>query len=86
VTPVTDVIAVREYWAECWVFPTEEGVLMSSVHLSEATTHRADPKHRDYGFVLVLACMVLGLVVASAIFKPAPVAAGTDDQVWFVGP
>jgi hypothetical protein len=48
---------------------------MSSVHLSEATTRRADLKHRDYGFVLVLACMVLGLVVASAIFKPAPVAA-----------
>jgi hypothetical protein len=86
VTPVTDVIAVREYWVECWVFPTEEGVLMSSVHLSEATTHRADLKHRDYGFVLVLACMVLGLVVASAIFKPASVSAGTNDQVWFVGP
>jgi hypothetical protein len=85
VTPVTDAIAVREYCTECWVFPTEEGVLMSSVHLSEATTHRADPKHRDYGFVLVLACMVLGLVVASAIFK-ASVSAGTNDQVWFVGP
>ena len=59
---------------------------MSSIHVSETTTHRADLKHRDYGFVLVLACMVLGFVVASAIFKPASVSAGTNDQVWFVGP
>jgi hypothetical protein len=86
VTPVTDVIAVREYNVKCWVFPTEEGISLSSIHVSETTTHRADLKHRDYGFVLVLACMVLGLVVASAIFKPAPVGAGTNDQVWFVGP
>jgi len=27
----------------------------------------------DYGFILALFCMVLALVVAIAIFKPAPV-------------
>jgi hypothetical protein len=59
---------------------------MSSVHLSETTTHGADLKHQDYGFVLVLACMVLALVVASAIFKPASAGTGINDQVWFVGP
>jgi hypothetical protein len=59
---------------------------MSSVHLSEATTHRADLKHRDYGFVLVLACMVLALVVASVIFKPVSAGTGMNDQTWFVGP
>jgi hypothetical protein len=60
--------------------------LTSSVHLYETTTHRADLKHRDYGFVLILACMVLGLVVASAIFTPAPVGSGINDQISFVGP
>jgi hypothetical protein len=59
---------------------------MSSLHLSETTTHRADLKHRDYGFVLVLACMVLALVVVSAIFTPAPVGSGINDQISFVGP
>jgi hypothetical protein len=46
---------------------------MSSVQLYETTKHRADLKHRDYGFVLVLVCMVLALVVASAIFAERPV-------------
>jgi hypothetical protein len=30
--------------------------------------------------------MALALVAASAIFKPAPVGTGINDQIWFVGP
>jgi hypothetical protein len=59
---------------------------MSSVHLYETTTHRADLKRRDYGFVLVLACMVLALVIASAIFTPTPIGSGINDQISLVGP
>ena len=46
---------------------------------------RTDLKHH-YGFILALVCMALALVVASAIFKPAPVGTGINDQIWFVGP
>ena len=59
---------------------------MSSVHLYETTTHRADLKHRDYGVILALVCMVLALVLASAIFTPTPVGRGINDQISFVGP
>ena len=59
---------------------------MSSVQLHETTKHTADLKHRDYGFVLALICMVLALLVGSAIFAPAPVGTGINDQIWFVGP
>ena len=60
---------------------------MSSLHLSETTTRKADLKHHDYGFVLVLACMVLALVVASIIFTPAAVGSGiNNDQISFGGP
>jgi hypothetical protein len=31
---------------------------MSSVHLYETAKHRVDLKHHDYGFILVLVCMV----------------------------
>ena len=37
------------------------------------THERTDLKQRDYGFVLALVCMALAVVVASAIFTPAPV-------------
>jgi len=59
---------------------------MSSVQLHETTKHKAALKHHDYGFVLALICMVLALLVASAIFAPAPAGAGINDQIWFVGP
>ena len=60
---------------------------MSSLHLYDTTKKsRAALKHRDYGFVLALICMALALVVASAIFTPAPVGTGINDQIWFVGP
>ena len=42
------------------------------------TQGRADLKHRDYGFILALVCMALAIVVASAIFAPAPVGSGIN--------
>jgi hypothetical protein len=46
----------------------------------------ADRKHPEYGFILALVCLALGLVVASAIFAPAAVSAGMNSESWFVGP
>jgi hypothetical protein len=59
---------------------------MSSVQLHETTKHKADLKHHDYGFVLALICMVLALVVASAIFAPLPVGSEISNQMSLVGP
>jgi hypothetical protein len=50
------------------------------------TRQRTDLKRGDYGFVLVLVCMALALVVASAIFAPAPVGSGITSEVTTVGP
>jgi len=46
----------------------------------------ADRKHPEYGFILALVCLALGLVVASAIFAPMPVGAELNSESWFVGP
>ena len=59
---------------------------MSSVQLYETTKRKADLKHRDYGFVLVLVCMALALVVASVIFAPLPVGSELSNQMSLVGP
>ena len=40
----------------------------------------------DYSFILALFCMVLALVVASAIFTPASVGAGITSEITSVGP
>jgi hypothetical protein len=45
------------------------------------THERTDLKHRDYGFILGLVCMALALVVASAVFTPAPVGAGITSEI-----
>ena len=50
------------------------------------TYQKADLQDRDYGFILALVCMVLALVVASAIFTPAPVGAGITSEITSVGP
>ena len=47
---------------------------------------KATRKHREYGIVLVLVCMALILVFASAIFTPAPVGGGIKDEISLVGP
>jgi hypothetical protein len=42
------------------------------------TYQKADLQYRDYGFILALVCMALAIVVASAIFAPAPVGSGIN--------
>jgi hypothetical protein len=84
VTSVTETIAVREY---CASFNThnQEGIMSLLYHTNE----KADLKHTDYtdyGFILALFCMVLVLVVASAIFAPAPVGIGITNEITSVGP
>jgi hypothetical protein len=60
--------------------------LSHKADLYEGSIPDTDRKHRDYGFVLALVCMVLGLVVASAIFAPAPVGSGIASEITTVGP
>jgi hypothetical protein len=50
----------------------------------ETPSAQSDRKRPEYSFVLVLVCMALALVVASAIFTPAPV--GTGIEITSVGP
>ena len=62
---------------------------MSIVHntdVFQGTNNEADHKHAEYGFVFVLTCMALAIVVASAIFTPAPVGSGIRDDISIVGP
>jgi hypothetical protein len=55
---------------------------MSLVYRTNQTT---DFKQRDYGFILVLICMALALLVASAIFTPAPIGSGIASELTTVG-
>ena len=50
------------------------------------TSETADLDHRDYSFILALISMALAVVVASAIFTPAPVGAGVTSEITSVGP
>jgi hypothetical protein len=59
--------------------------LLDKTDVYQTWNERADRKHLEYGFVLVLAPMALTLVVASAIFSPAPVGSGISDEIWLVG-
>jgi hypothetical protein len=59
---------------------------MSSLHFYDTTKSRTALKHHDHGFVLALVCLALALVIASALFTPAPVGTGINDQIWFAGP
>ena len=52
--------------------PNQEGFMSLLYH----TYQTADLRDRDYGFILALVCMALAIVVASAIFAPAPVGGG----------
>ena len=64
----------------------QEGIMSLLYHSTEkADLKRTDYTDRtDYGVILALFCMVLALVVASAIFRPAPV--GTGIEITDVGP
>ena len=61
---------------------------MSLAHQTEVyrNLRKADRKHNGYSFILVLLCMALGIVVASAILAPTPVGSGINSETWFVGP
>ena len=50
------------------------------------TSEKADLNRRDYSFILTLVAMALAVVVASAIFTPAPVGAGITSEITSVGP
>jgi hypothetical protein len=52
----------------------QEGFMSLLYH----TYQKADLQDRDYGFVLALVCMALAIVVASAIFVPAPAGSGIN--------
>ena len=84
-TSVTETIGVRKLSVALPDTPNQEGI-MSSLHLYDTTKSRAALRHHDYGFVLALISLALALVIASAIFTPAPVGTGINDQIWFVGP
>jgi hypothetical protein len=72
VTSVTETIAVSVLNI---FIRNQEGIMSVLYHSTEkADLRRTDYTDRtDYGFILALFCMVLALVVAAAIFKPAPV-------------
>jgi hypothetical protein len=65
-----------------------KGMTMTLLHQTDVRhpSEKADRKHPEYGFVLVLVSMALGLVVASAIFTPAPVGSGIASEITTVGP
>jgi hypothetical protein len=59
--------------------------LLDKTDVFQTRNERAVRKHPEYGFVLVLVCTALTLLVASAIFSPAPVGSGTSDEIWLIG-
>jgi hypothetical protein len=47
----------------------------------------AERKRPEYGFILALVCLALGLVLASVMFTPQAVGSGMNSgESWFVGP
>jgi hypothetical protein len=62
----------------------EEGIMAIPV---TAPLHDAERKHPEYGFILALVCLALGLVLASVMFTPQAVggAMNTDESL-IVGP
>ena len=60
--------------------------LSHSAEVSESQSEAADRNHRGYGFVLALVCVVLALVLASAIFTPVSIGSGIDNETSLVGP
>ena len=47
---------------------------------------KTERKHHGYGVILVLVCVALGILVASAVFAPTPIGNGINSDSWFVGP
>ena len=59
--------------------------LLDKTDVYQTWNERADRKHPEYGFVLVLVCMALILLAAGAISSPAPVGSGISDEIWLIG-
>jgi hypothetical protein len=79
VTSGTDTIAVM---VSNPPLGNQEGIMSVLYHTSE----KAEFKHPDHGFILAVICMALAVVVASAIFTPAPVGNGITSEITSVGP
>jgi hypothetical protein len=61
---------------------------MSSLHGTDVyrSLAKADRNDHRYGFVLVLICIALAVVVAGAVFVPNSIGNGISSETWFVGP
>lgn len=62
---------------------------MSLSHRTEVYKRQkedADRNHSGYGFVLVLVCVGLVVLLAIAIFDPVSIGGGIDNETWLVGP
>jgi len=59
--------------------------LLDKTDVFQTRNERAVREHPEYGSVLVLVCAALTLVVASAIFSPAPVGSGISNEIWLIG-
>ena len=60
--------------------------LSRSAEVLESQREDADRNHRGYGYILSLVCVVLALVLASAIFTPVSIGSGIDNETSLVGP
>ena len=59
--------------------------LIQKTDVYQGSEEKAASKHSDYGFILVLVCVALALVVASVVFTPASVG-GVSSLGPYVGP
>lgn len=60
--------------------------LSQSTEVFERPKADADRNHHGYGLVLTLVCVVLALVLASAIFTPVSIGSGINNETLLVGP
>jgi hypothetical protein len=89
VTSVTETIAVVEQKVAAPGFPRKGERVMSLAHSTNQTTDLKQRDYRflrDYGFILALVCMALTIVIASAIFAPAPVGSEITSELTSIGP
>jgi hypothetical protein len=56
--------------------------LLQKTDVYQGPEEKAVRKHPEYGFVLVLICVALALVLSSVMFTPAPV----GGEIPLVGP
>jgi hypothetical protein len=60
---------------------------MSLSHSTEVFERQKEDAYRNHrGFVLALVCVVLALVLTSAIFAPVSIGSGIDNETSLVGP